>query len=252
MLNLLNEWQYNFQPKYQIQKADGLTADDTTYLYTYNEYGLVSSTETTNALTGVSDRTRHFTYDEYGRELSVLLDQGSDGVMDSRVDMTYSDRNHGRISETSTNLVTGEIDYIATYDYNAAGRIIRSYYDNGGEGTVDRLDYGFVSTTSGVNLTDDITSWSSSALDKIKGLTMIRLSSSSFSTEITLDSATIATISPANNRLSIRGDSTDTVNLEGFTKLESSSARGYNEYTTTVGSETYNILVTDTVETVLG
>lgn len=78
------------------------------------------------------------------------------------------------------------------------------------------------------------------------------LSNSNFKSTLILDDATLAKIAPTGNTLLITGDSTDTVNLNGFTKVETSSRAGFNQYTTEVEGIDYTVLITETVDTILG
>ena len=220
--------------------------------YTYDQYGNVSTETVINSTTGAinhiyynleysSDNLltkRH--YDQYGN---------GDSANDTIITYTYDDVWKTEIGRTETYVVSGKINFITETELNNAGQALRTYTDIGGDGQIDRLNYGNYQATTGVSFTDDLTTWTTDQIVRIQGLDTIRLSSNTASTEITLDVETIAKIAPKNNQLLIWGDATDTVNLEGFIKTGTNSAGNHTYYTAEVAGTTYTLQVDTVIDT---
>ncbi|MFA9501086.1 hypothetical protein ACERCG_11870 [Mannheimia sp. E30BD] len=242
------------QKIYQIydRTGNGITDDDRREEMIYNEFGQEVSKQIYSNVssnpTGVYSE-----YNSQGLRTKASQDNDGDGQISSARDVvieyTYGERN---LSNSETRYDgTGKLLYRVEIERDDLGTAIRSFRDTGADGTINILHYGYTDNAWTRNYTDDLRQWSTELLAKVNGLPRISLSSANFKTTITLDDATLAKIAPTRNTLRITGDSTDTVNLDGFSKSETSSRSGHNQYTAEVDGTTYTVFIIDTVETIL-
>ena len=246
--------------------GNGLSSDDTTYTYTYDEQGRREAEVRYRTQTGEKLSTISYEYGDDSLVLKRTEDWDGSGVIDSSRDRIYSFTYDPvwlyDLTETATD-GTGTPIHTLYIERNDAGQVIRTLTDTKSTGSIDRLNFGSMSGDYTVNHQEDFTQWSSERFTQMKGLNLITLSNTRYQTEITLDQAVIGKLSPAGtvagktSSLRIDGDATDTVNLEGngFTKLETTQTIGSNTfdmYATTVNNTTYTLFIDNDVNTVLG
>ncbi|MEG9486984.1 Ig-like domain-containing protein, partial [Mannheimia indoligenes] len=219
-------------------------------------------------------------YDEYGRPLvyhisgssnydlivgygsgeyrtSQHFDYNRNGIIDNSETVEYLE--YDKIWSSSKSKITvanaqGETIVIADIEYNNNGNAVHYYRDDKADGTINRFAFGNSSGAISVNNYHvDMSSWSTEQVARFnKGLEVITLSNTDTSSQLTLDKTTVAGLVASSNTLRIDGDSTDTVNLNDFTKADTSSRTGFNQYTADVDGTTYTVFITNTVDTVLG
>ncbi len=246
--------------------GNGLTSDDTKYTYTYDEQGRKDVEVRYRAINDQKLRTIFYKYDDNNLTIERFEDLDGNGIIDSERDLKNY-LSHDSIwfvvnREVATDGKDAPIR--TTYlEHNDSGIVVRSLIDTGSNGNIDRLDFGTLGGDYTVNHQENFTQWSTDRLTRIKGLNQIVLSNMNYQTEITLDQATIGKISPAGtvssttSTLTISGDTTDTVNLEGsgFTKLTTTHTNGTNTfdmYSTTVNNTTYTLFIDNDVNIILG
>lgn len=111
------------------------------YTNSYDEFGNYTREERDLDTNGVLDgvRTWAYTYDSEGRILSLTYDDNGDGVMDA------ADLVSTNTWDAWSHLVRGEqdrggdgtIDVLQIGEYDSKGRILRSAYDNDGNGVMN-------------------------------------------------------------------------------------------------------------------
>ncbi|MEG9491151.1 hypothetical protein, partial [Mannheimia indoligenes] len=234
-------------------RSDGTI--NTEYTWTYDEYGNALTRTEINAETGAIKNIRtYLEYDTNNRVIKESYDDKGDGLSANDVLIEYGrDTTWGAvIYQKETYLESGKINFIANSDLNSVGAQIRTYTDEGGDGVINRLNYGSHIAGGYYDFIDDLTSWDNEQLAKLTGLEIIRLSRDTARTEITLDAETVAKLAPSNNLLRIWGDATDTVNLEGFTQSGANRAGTTTYYKATVEGVEYTLHIDSTIDTVLG
>ena len=246
--------------------GNGLTRDDTKYTYTYDEQGRKDVEVRYRAINDQKLRTVFYKYDDNNLVIERFEDLDGNGIIDSERDLKNY-LSHDSIwfvvnREVATDGKDAPIR--TTYlEHNDSGIVVRSLIDTGSKGNIDRLDFGTLGGDYTVNHQENFTQWSIDRLTRIKGLNQIVLSNTNYQTEITLDQATIGKIAPTGtvsstaSALTISGDTTDTVNLEGsgFTKLTTTYTNGtdtFDMYSTTVNNTTYTLFIDNDVNTILG
>ncbi|MCW9717133.1 hypothetical protein [Avibacterium sp. 21-599] len=243
--------------EYDKNKSGELDKGDVIYEYTYdNATGLFKSNKVSfyKSNTEVDVTNYKYSYDGLNRRIASHQDTNDDGLVNNgeRVDKSYYYDN------------TSKLDYIEIYSGDQLVSKDKFFYLNGGSaflGRVQQLKGDAPNTYSRIyydgygsqkNSVEDYTdeqhqSW----IEQIGGnINRITLTSKSSSTEITLDSQTIAKLSEnaTGNTLKIEGDSTDSINLKDasdFAKGEdvNQSNNTYHSFTTTVEGKQYTLLV---------
>lgn len=219
-------------------------------------------------------------YDEYGRPLvyhisgssnydlivgygsgeyrtSQHFDHNRNGIIDNSETVEYLGYDNiwsSLISKITVFNAQGEKTVIADIEFNDNGNAVHYYRDDNADGTINQFAFGNSAGTISVNNYHvDMSSWSTEQVARFnKGLEVITLSDTDTSSQLTLDKTTVAGLVSSSNTLRIDGDSTDTVNLNGFTKADTSSHTGFNQYTADVDGTTYTVFITNTVDTILG
>ena len=249
------EYKYNaVGQRYEVyhdRTANGLTADDSTSISTFNALGQVVIREDYRG-DGTLSAYNMFSYDsngyQYRRETDYDFDKQISSAKDRIVIVSYDKGMGYSIKETVFD-GTNKLLYSDSIERNAAGNILRSYRDTLDDGTIEWMEFGIWGGQYTIAHTEDFTTWSNEQLNRLNGMPTITLSNSSASTNIILDKSVIARIDPASNTLTVRGDSTDSVNLKtqsDFTKLDTTkvvSGQTYDQYTTQVDGEIYTLLI---------
>ena len=215
---------------------------------TFDASGRILSTSTLlNVYGKPTGSTTTYTYDDSGRVLTQAEDRLNDGSEIVKVTYSYNDRDQPILGETwyskSDSIIKqvyeyndltylskvirskadGTIEQINVVESYADGSTKHVFADNGGDGTIDIMSFGSIYGRDSVNEVVDFTAWSTEKLASFNhGLDRIVLSDSTAKSEITLSKDVFETIS--SGHLLIDGDTTDTVNLTGFTKVEGGTA----------------------------
>ncbi|MFA9500661.1 hypothetical protein ACERCG_09600 [Mannheimia sp. E30BD] len=196
-------------------------------------------------------------YDDKGSRSYQHLDRNKNGIVDNGE--TFEHLEYDKVWSRAVSKITvfndkGIKTTVAEIEVGDLGNPLHYYRDNGADGTINLFAFGNYSGNIAVNNHHvDMSAWSADQVARFnKGLETVVLSNTLTSSQLTLDKETLANLVSKTNTLRITGDSTDTVNLEGFTKADSSSQAGHNQYTADVDGTTYTVFITDTVDTVLG
>lgn len=208
-------------------------------------------------LTGSSNYDLIAGYGSGEYRISQHFDHNRNGIIDNSENIEYLEYDKiwsHAISKITVVNAQGEKTVIADIEFNGNGNAVHYYRDNGADGTINQ--FGFANSSGNISINNyhvDMTSWSTEQVARFnKGLEFITLSNINTSSQLTLDKTVIAGLVASSNTLRIHGDSTDTVNLNGFTKADTSSRTGFNQYNAEVDGTNYTVFVTDTVETIIG
>ncbi|QLB39560.1 hypothetical protein [Mannheimia pernigra] len=206
-------------------------------------------------------------YDEFGRKISETFS----GARNYKWEFLYNDDNtvKERLDYNKEGVFTSKTVYVEYYPefnavkvldaYNAKNELVSSTIwlrdgngvltnslidsTNNGKGW-DTYTFGDRGATGiNRNLSQDFTAWGEEKLAQLgDSLSLIRMIKGGVS-ELTLNAEVVAKISNGGLRVQGASDKNDVLNLSGFKKASSSSVKGYDLYTATVGEEDLNLYV---------
>ncbi|MFA9489328.1 MULTISPECIES: hypothetical protein [unclassified Mannheimia] len=209
--------------------------------YTYDDFGRRLSDVHSGS------RTHTWTYDyNDDNTLRERLDYNKDGVFTSKSLFVeyYPEFNAAKVVEGYN--AQDELESTTIWLRDSTGAMTNSLIDNTNNGKGwDTYTFGDRGA-NGVNrnLSQDFTEWSEEKLAQLgDSLSLIRMLNNSAVSELTLNAEVVAKISDGGLRVQGGSDKNDVLNLSGFEKASSSSVRGYDLYTATVGEEDLNLYV---------
>ena len=238
--------------KYSIDRSgNGLTSDDTTYLFEYDNAGRTVKMTFLRADTKeVQFSVHNLDWDNAGHVTKTWDDRGDNGLdaKDYYSYRTYDISTGKLINSRYVNAMNeNQIDHDYTFEYKSDGSYFRTYDDIGGDGQIDRLIYGAQQAQGGTSTIDDFRKWDQAQINKVKGLATIELAKD-VTTTITLDSATLAKLSPKGNKLNIWGQSDDNLHISSdFVK--SGTKGNHTLYKATIDGTEYTLDVDTAIHT---
>ena len=232
---------------------------DERYEMSYNEFGQQYQVKSYLNITeldkvGTYEATTTRIFDEFSR-ISVEKTERADGSIDY-VYKEYGNLWNKPISEEKYN-AKNELTHRIEFVMNQNGEIILSYQDNDiSRQGFEILDFG----QYGINHKEDLTTWDTEQLAKVKGILNVILSKESNKSEIVFDKATIKAIAAddSGHTIWIRGDSTDTVSFKNtqsefnLTKGVETSDKTFDQYTFNDNGVDYHLRIADDVNVNFG
>ena len=242
----------NIRISYWVDSPVNGTQDATDYSESYelNAQNLPSVKHINN---GRTQYDLYLQYDDNNQVSYQRFDYNRDGIMNNNdvYETLKYDAVWLKVSEITRYNQDDTITVIANYEYNSTGALVRYFYDNKGDGTIESLAFGNYRGGGTVNHSEDMTTWTTSQLSRFNnGLADIVLSDQAAATNLTLNAEVVSKIVSSTKILNIAGDATDTVNLTNF-QASTSDKSGYNKYLATVDSTAYTLYIDSDVQTVL-
>ncbi|QLB43418.1 RHS repeat protein [Mannheimia pernigra] len=211
-------------------------------VYKYDDFGRRIS----ETYTGANNYIWEYTYYDDGKVQS-RQDKTLDGKPTSKtVYLDYYQAFESVANNMENYNTNGVLTLKSRFLINEGGQVVSSLLDNPNNGNGDGWEsflFGNRSAVTNFNISQDFTTWSTEKLAELgTSLSLIRMGNGGVS-ELTLNAEVVAKISNGDLRVQGASDKNDVLNLSGFKKASSSSVKGYNLYTATVGEEDLNLYV---------